>query len=118
MVTVRLDPGDIGRTTMKVDTCLLGHWPSEQERLHIGAAVAPVEYNPKDQAPGRGGAPEARLASSWHLGAGWQPAMFCRWLSLASGAVDWRNGMPEVSGGFAWPVWRRRYGRDGVPQHD
>ena len=53
---------------MKVDTHLLGHWPSEQERLHIGAAVAPVEYNPKDQAPGRAGAPEARLASSWHLG--------------------------------------------------
>jgi hypothetical protein len=61
---------------MKVDTYLLGHWPSEQKRLHIGAAVAPVEYNLKDQAPGRAGAPEARLASSWHLGAAWQPAMF------------------------------------------
>ena len=52
MVTVRLDPGDIGRTTMKVDTYLLGHWPSERERLHIGAAVAPVEYNLKDQSTG------------------------------------------------------------------
>jgi hypothetical protein len=62
-VTVQLDPGDIGRTTIKVDRYLLGHWPSEQERLHIGAAVAPVEYNLKDQAPGRAGAPEARLAS-------------------------------------------------------
>jgi hypothetical protein len=58
---VTLDPrnlGPEGRTTMKVDTCLLGHWPSEQERLHIGAAVAPVEYNLKDQAPGRAGAAE------------------------------------------------------------
>jgi len=64
MVTVRRDPADIGRTTMKVDIYLLGHWPSEQERLHIGAAVAPVEYKVKDQAPGRAGAPEARLASS------------------------------------------------------
>ena len=43
---------------MKVDTYLLGHWPSGQKRLHIGAAVAPVEYNLKDQAPGRAGAPE------------------------------------------------------------
>ena len=40
MVTVRLDPGDIGRTTMKVDIYLLGHWPSEQERLHIGGGRA------------------------------------------------------------------------------
>ena len=61
---------------MKVDTYLLGHWPSEQKRLHIGAAVAPVEYNLKDQAPGRAGVSEARLASSWHLRAAWQPAMF------------------------------------------
>jgi hypothetical protein len=38
---------------MKVDTYQLGHWPSEREPLHIGAAVAPVEYNLKDQAPGR-----------------------------------------------------------------
>jgi len=60
---------------MKVDTYLLGHWPSEQESLHIGAAVAPVEYNLKDQAPGRAGAAEPRLASSWHLGAAWQPTM-------------------------------------------
>jgi hypothetical protein len=59
---------------MKVDTYLLGHWPSEQERLHIGAAVAAVEY-PQDQAAGRAGAAEPRLASSWHLGAAWQPAM-------------------------------------------
>jgi hypothetical protein len=102
---------------MKVDTYLLEHGPSEQERLHIGAAVAPVEYSFKDQAPGRAGAAEARLGS-WHLGAAWQPAMFCRWLSLASRAVEWRNGMPEVPRGFARPVWRRRYGRDGVPQHD
>ena len=68
MVTVRLDPEDIGRTTMNVDIDLLGHWPSEQERLHIGAAVAPVEYKVKDQAPGRAGAPEARLASSFTSG--------------------------------------------------
>ena len=48
---------------MKVDTYLLGHWPSERERLHIGAAVAPVEYTIfKDQTPGRAGATEARLA--------------------------------------------------------
>ena len=47
---------------MKVDTYLLGHWPSERERLHIGAAVAPVEYNLEDQTPGRAGATEARLA--------------------------------------------------------
>jgi hypothetical protein len=60
---------------MKVDTYLLGRWPSEQQSLHIGAAVAPVEYNLKDQAPGRAGAAEPRLASSWHLGAAWQPAM-------------------------------------------
>jgi hypothetical protein len=60
---------------MKVDTYLLGHWPSEQERLHIGAAVAAVEYNLKDQAAGRAGAAEPRLASSWHLGAAWQPTM-------------------------------------------
>ena len=56
---------------MKVDTYLLGHWPSEQQSLHIGAAVAPVEYNLKDQVPGRVGAAEPRLASFWHLGAAW-----------------------------------------------
>ena len=102
---------------MKVDRYLLGHWPSEQERLHIGAAVATVEYNLKDQAPGRVGATDPgceQLAPQGRPAAG----NVCRWLSLASSAVDWRNGMPEVSGGFAPPVWWRRYGRDGVPQHD
>ena len=76
MVTVRLDPGDIGRTMMNVDTHVLGHWPSEQERLHIGAAVAPSNTTSRTKAAGRAGAPEARLASSWHLRAAWQPAMF------------------------------------------
>ena len=76
---------------MKVDTYLLGHWPSERERLHIGA-VAPVEYNLKDQAPGRAAsATEPRLASSWHVGAVHLAASdVCRWLSLASSEVDWR----------------------------
>jgi hypothetical protein len=60
---------------MKVDTYLLGHWPSEQQSLRIGAAVAPVEYSLKDRVPGRAGAAEPRLASSWHLGAAWQPTM-------------------------------------------
>ena len=60
---------------MKVDTYLLGHWPSEQQSLHIGAAVAPVEYNHKDRVPDRAGAAEPRLASSWHIGAAWRPAM-------------------------------------------
>ena len=64
---------------MKVDTYLLGHWPSEQESLHIGAAVAPVEYNLKDHAPGRAGAAEPLLASSWH----WGPPSSQRWLSVA-----------------------------------
>ena len=59
---------------MNVDTYLLGHWPSEQERLHIGAAVAPVEYNLKDQSTGPSWcarspageqlAPRGRLAAS------------------------------------------------------
>ena len=76
---------------MKVDTYLLGHWPSERERLHIGA-VAPVEYNLKDQPPGRAAsAAEPRLASSWHFGAVHLAAReVCRWLSLASSEVDWR----------------------------
>jgi hypothetical protein len=47
---------------MKVDIDLLWHWPSEQERLHIGA-VAPVEYRVKDQA-GPSWCAEARPASS------------------------------------------------------
>ncbi len=62
---------------MKVDTYLLGHWPSEQERLHIGA-VAPVEYNLKDQAPGR---ELVRQNPGWRAAgtsgpSTWQPAMF------------------------------------------
>ena len=66
---------------MKVDTYLLGHWPSERERLHIGA-VAPVEYNLKDQAPGRAAsAAEPRLASSWHVGG--RPPGSQRCLSVA-----------------------------------
>ena len=69
---------------MKVDTYLLGHWPSEQERLHIGAAVAPVEYNLKDQAPGRAGAPEARLASSCTSG----PPGSQRCLSVAVFSIE------------------------------
>jgi hypothetical protein len=74
MVTVRLDPGDIGRTTMNVDTYLLGHWPSEQERLHIGAAVAPVEYHLKDRSTGPSWC--ARSTAGEQLTAGrQQPAM-------------------------------------------
>ena len=48
---------------------------------HIGT-VAPVEYNLKDQAPGRAAsAAEPRLASSWHVGG--RPTGSPRCLSVA-----------------------------------
>jgi len=103
---------------MKVDTYLLGHWPSEQKRLHIGAAVAPVEYNLKDQAPGRAGTAEALAGEQLAPRAAWQPAMFVG--GCLSHRMKWIGATvclkcPVHSPG---PAWWRRYGRVGVPQHD
>ena len=103
---------------MKVDTYLLGHWPSEQKRLHIGAAVAPVEYNLKDQAPGRAGTAEALAGEQLAPRAAWQPAMFvggCLSHPMQSiGAtvcLQCQVDSPGLFGGAATE-------RDGVPQHD
>src|SRR6478735_4642987 len=78
---------------MKVDTYLLGHWPSEQQSLHIGAAVAPViqPQGPSTRSSGCGRTPAGeQLAPRGRLAA----SDGCRWPSFASNAVDWRNGMP------------------------
>jgi len=69
---------------MKVDTYLLGHWPSEQQSLHIGAAVAPVEYSFKDRVQ----VERVRQNPGWRAAGTSGPPGSQRWLSVAVFSIE------------------------------